>query len=111
MLFSTVFLFALWFEPSWLGAGWGSVGEVDAASFRSASSGPEPTRSHRNTGSSQRSNMVPALSGLCINRNVGLLCDPDAMQQHGEFSRHGDDGTIPGLLASTRCQMQSRLSQ
>src|SRR5580704_14094521 len=37
MLFSTVFLFALWFEPSWLGAGWGPVGEVDAASFRSAS--------------------------------------------------------------------------
>jgi len=37
MLFSTVFLFALWFERSWLGAGWGPVGEGDAASFRSAS--------------------------------------------------------------------------
>jgi hypothetical protein len=45
--------------------------------------------------------MIPALSGLCIKRNVWLLCDPDAMQQHGKFSRHGDDGTIPGLLAST----------
>ena len=58
MLFSTVFLFALWFEPSWLGAGWGSVGEVDAASFRSASSGPKPTRSHRKTGSSQQVKMI-----------------------------------------------------
>jgi hypothetical protein len=44
--------------------------------------------------------MIPALSGLGIKRNVWLLCDPDAMQQHGKFSRHGDDGTIPGLLAS-----------
>ena len=43
---------------------------------------------------------IPALSGLCIKRNVWLLCDPDAMQQHGKFSRHGDDGTIAGLLAS-----------
>jgi hypothetical protein len=44
--------------------------------------------------------MIPVLSGLCIKRNVWLLRDPDAMQQHGKFSRHGDDGTIPGLLAS-----------
>ena len=41
-----------------------------------------------------------SLSGLCIKRNVWLLCDPDAMQQHGKFSRHSDDGTIAGLLAS-----------
>jgi hypothetical protein len=79
----------------------GSVGEVDAASFRPALPRPKRTRSHRNTRSSQRSNMIPALSGLCIKRNVWLLCDPDAMQQHGKFSRRGDDGKIPGLLAST----------
>ena len=101
MLFSAGFLFALLRELLWLCAVWGSVGEVDAASFRPALLRPNQTRSHRNTGWSQRLNMILGLSGLCIKRNIWLLCDPDAMQQHGKFSRHGDDGTIAGLLAST----------
>ena len=41
-----------------------------------------------------------ALGGFCIKRNVWLLRDPYAMQQHGKFSRHGDDGAISGLFAS-----------
>jgi hypothetical protein len=33
------------------------------------------------------------------------------MEQYSEFSSYGNDGTVSRLLASTRCQMESPLSQ
>ena len=57
-------------------------------------------------------NMISNSSGgYCIERDVRLLRDPDAMKQNGEFTRDGDDGSIPRLFASARCQVQAPLSQ
>ena len=111
MLFSTVFLFALWFEPSWLGAGWGPVGEGDAASFRSAS-----LRAQADTQSSEHGVVATSKhdhlsSGCGVKGNVWFLGHPDAVQQHGQLSSYGNDGPVSGLLASTRSQMQTPVSQ
>ena len=111
MLFSTVFLFALWFEPSWLGAGWGPVGEGDAASFRSAS-----LRAQADTQSSEHGVVATSKhdhlsSGCGVKGNVWFLGHPDAVQQHGQLAGDRDDGTIPGLLTSPRGEMQTPLSQ
>jgi hypothetical protein len=48
--------------------------------------------------------------GDCIKWDVWLLRDPDAMKQHGELAGDGNDGTIAGLLAAARCQMQTPLT-
>ena len=48
---------------------------------------------------------------LCIERDVRLLRDPDAMKQNRELAGDGDDGTIVGLLASSRGQVQSPPTQ
>ena len=48
-------------EPLWLCAGWGSVESSMLPVFGRPRSGPNPTRSHRNTGSSQQVNMISFL--------------------------------------------------
>jgi hypothetical protein len=53
-------------------------------------------------------NMISHSSGGdCIEGDVGLLGDPDAMKQDCQFASDGDDGTISGLLASSRGQVQA----
>jgi hypothetical protein len=54
--------------------------------------------------------MIGSSGSYCIERDVRLLRDPDAMKQHCQLAGDGDDGTIAGLLASTRGQMQTPLS-
>ena len=45
-----------------------------------------------------------------VERNVWLLGDPDPMKQHGKLSGNCDDGSIPCLLTSSRCQVHAPLS-
>ena len=56
-------------------------------------------------------NMISRSSGgYCIERDVGLLRDPDAMKQYCQLAGDGDEGTITGLFASARSQMQAPLT-
>ena len=45
-----------------------------------------------------------------IELDVWLLGDPDAMKQYCQLASDGDDGSITGLLASARSQVQTPLS-
>src|SRR5271156_5092811 len=94
-------------EPSWLRAGWGPVGEVDAASFRPAFEGQirHAVIGTRVGHNKRRSRLYSSCSS--VERNVLFLGDPDAVKQHGKFSGNRDDGTIACLLASTRGQVQA----
>jgi hypothetical protein len=47
--------------------------------------------------------------GYCIERDVRLLRDPDAVKQHCQLASDGNDGSIAGLLASARSQVQAPL--
>jgi hypothetical protein len=42
-----------------------------------------------------------------VKRNVLFLRNPDPVKQHCKFSGNGDDGSIPCLPTSTRCQAQT----
>ena len=96
-------------EPSWLCVGWGqkesrcchlSVGLVKAQrDTQSSGHGVVAT-----------GNMICFLRPLLLERHVRLLGDPDAMKQYGQLAGYGDDGPIPGLLATSRGQAQTPLS-
>jgi len=44
--------------------------------------GPKRARSHRNTVSSQRVNMIISLGSICVEGRIRLLGDPDAVEQN-----------------------------
>ena len=61
----------------------GSYGEVDAASFRSASLRAQPRAQSSERGIVATFTVIFLISnGRCMKRYVGLLRDPDAMEQH-----------------------------
>ena len=49
--------------------------------------------------------------GLCVERQVRLLRDPDAMQQDGKLACDGNDGLVTRLFATAKRQVQAPLSQ
>ena len=61
-------------------------------------------------GSRNNSIGSPSSGCYCIERDVRLLRDPDAMKQDCQLASDGDDGPIAGLLASARGQVQTPLS-
>lgn len=72
---------------------------------------PKRTRSHRNTVWTQRV-LIAIFSGCsCVERDVGLLGSPEAVEQDSKLSSYSNNGLVLGLLAPARCQMQSPLSQ
>jgi hypothetical protein len=97
-------------EPSWLCAGWGPVGDVDAASFRPALKAQRDTQSseHGLVTTKEHHGFNSRCSG--VERNVLFLGDPDPVKQHGKLSGKCNDGTVACLLASTRNQAQAPLS-
>jgi|SRR5271170_840207 len=48
-----------------------------------------------------------SLGGCCVERHIWLLRDPEAMQQHRQLTGYRDDGLVPPLLATSRCQVQT----
>jgi hypothetical protein len=53
--------------------------------------------------------MVRSSGSYRIERDVRLLRDPDTVKQHCQLAGNRDDGTVAGLLASARCQVQAPL--
>ena len=93
MLFSTVFLYALFYERKAL-CRLGSYGEVDAASFRSASLRAQPR--------AQSSERGIVANCRCIKRYVGLLRDPDAMEQNSKLPCNRNNRS-PSRVATAAC--------
>jgi hypothetical protein len=79
--------------------------------FLGRSLGPKRARSHRNTVSSQRVNMVIPSSSLFVEGHVRFLCRPDVVEQNGQLPRHCDNRLVPSLLTASRGQMKSPLSK
>jgi hypothetical protein len=83
---------------------------VDAAIYRSALKTKVGTQSSEHgivaTGKHRHRS-----SGYGIERHVWFLCDPEAMEQHGQLARDGNHCFTPGLLASSGSEMKSPLSK
>ena len=61
-------------------------------------------------GSSQQGNMMIPKQ-LLRRRGVGLLCDPDVMEQNCQLTCHGNDSFVLGPLAPSVGQMKAPLSE
>jgi hypothetical protein len=101
MLLSTGFLYA--FLMSCVGAARCRLGferRVDAAISRSASGTKTRAQSseHGVVATGEHDHL---LGSLCVEGDIRLLRDPDAMEQDCQFACHSDHGLIPRLLAAS----------
>ena len=102
MLFSTVFLFALYVSrPGSVPVGVQSEKSMLPVIGRPLKAKPDAQSSEHGVVVTNRHH--PFTSSSSVERNVWLLGDPDPMKQHGKLSGNCDDGSIPCLLASSRC--------
>jgi hypothetical protein len=102
MLFSTVFLFALYVSRPCSVLVEVQLERSMPTVFGRLVSGPSLTRSHRNGWLPERTSLIVLTQG-----DVLLLCDPNALKQHGRFSIDRDDGPELCQLTSTRYQVQA----
>ena len=68
--------------------------------------GPNPVRSHRDSGSSQQFN-VCASGCYFVERHVDLLCDPDSMEQNSKLPGNGHHCSSSCVASATCSQAET----